>query len=49
MAIRMGERQIPAFQLKLGGNGQGEGKLSKITMKMPAKYVPDAVEKLIDA
>jgi sulfite reductase (ferredoxin) len=49
MAIRMGERQIPAFQLMLGGNGQGEGKLSKITMKMPAKYVPDAVEKLIDA
>ena len=49
MAIRVGERQIPAFQLMLGGNGQGEGKLSKLTMKMPAKYIPDAVDKLIDA
>ena len=47
MAIRMGERQIPAFQLLLGGNAQGEGKLAKLTMKLPAKYVPDAVDKLL--
>jgi sulfite reductase (ferredoxin) len=47
MAIRMGERQIPAFQLLLGGNAQGEGKLAKLTMKVPAKYVPDAVDKLL--
>jgi sulfite reductase (ferredoxin) len=49
MAIRVGERQAPAFQLLLGGNAQGEGKLSKLTMKMPARAIPDAVEKLIGA
>jgi len=48
MAIRMGERQVPAFQLMLGGNAQGEGRLAKLTMKLPARYIPDAVEKLID-
>ena len=48
MAIRMGERQVPAFQLMLGGNAQGEGKLAKLTMKMPAKYIPDAVERLVE-
>jgi sulfite reductase (ferredoxin) len=47
MAIRAGERQIPAFQLLLGGNAQGEGKLAKLTMKLPAKYVPDAVDRLL--
>jgi sulfite reductase (ferredoxin) len=49
MAIRVGERQVPAFQLMLGGNAEGEGKLSKLTMKMPARYIPDAVEKLVGA
>ncbi len=49
MAIRQGERQVPAFQLMLGGNAQGEGRLAKITMKMPARHIPDAVEKLVDA
>ncbi len=49
MAIRVGERQVPAFQLLLGGNAEGEGKLSKLTMKIPAKYVPDAFEKLVGA
>jgi sulfite reductase (ferredoxin) len=49
MAIRVGERQVPAFQLLLGGNAQGEGRIGKITMKMPARYIPDAVEKLVDA
>jgi len=48
MAIRMGERQVPAFQLLLGGNGHGTGKLAKLTMKLPARYIPDAVEKLIE-
>jgi len=48
MAIRMGERQVPAFQLMLGGNGQGAGKLAKLTMKIPARYIPDAVERLVD-
>ncbi len=47
MAIRVGERQIPAFQLMLGGNAQGEGKLAKLTMKVPAKAIPDAVDKLL--
>jgi len=47
MAIRSGERQIPAFQLLLGGRAQGEGKLAKLTMKIPARYAPDAAEKLI--
>ncbi|MBI5289897.1 MAG: nitrite/sulfite reductase [Chloroflexi bacterium] len=47
MAIRMGERQVPAFQLLLGGNARGTGKLAKLTMKMPARHVPDAVERLI--
>ena len=49
MAIRMGERQVPAFQLLLGGSPHGEGRLAKFTMKLPAKHVPDAVEKLLDA
>jgi hypothetical protein len=49
MAIRVGERQVPAFQLMLGGNAQGKGKLSKITMKIPARYAPDAFEKLVGA
>jgi sulfite reductase (ferredoxin) len=47
MAIRSGERQLPAFQLLLGGNAQGAGKLAKLTMKIPARYAPDAAEKLI--
>ena len=47
MAIRVGERQIPAFQLMLGGQAQGEGKLAKLTMKVPARYVPDAMDKLL--
>lgn len=49
MAIRMGERQVPAFQLLLGGNAQGDGRLAKLTMKLPARHIPDAVEKLLDA
>jgi ferredoxin-nitrite reductase len=49
MAVRMGERQVPAFQLMLGGNAQGEGRLGKITMKIPARYIPDAVETLVGA
>ena len=48
MAIRVGERQIPAFQLMLGGSGQGEGKLAKVTMKIPARYAPDAFERLVE-
>ncbi len=47
MAVRNGDRQVPAFQLLLGGNAQGEGRLAKLTMKIPARYIPDAVEKLI--
>ena len=47
MAIRVGERQIPAFQLMLGGNAQGVGKLAKLTMKIPARNVPEAFEKLV--
>ena len=47
MAIRVGERQIPAVQLLLGGNAVGTGKLAKLTMKLPAKNAPDVVEKLI--
>lgn len=47
MAIRAGERQVPAFQLMLGGNAQGEGRLAKLTMKIPARYAPDAFEKLV--
>ena len=49
MAIRVGERQIPAFQLMLGGSAQGEGRLAKLTMKIPARKAPDAFERLIGA
>jgi len=49
MAIRMGDRQVPAFQLLLGGSAQGEGRLASLTMKIPARSAPDALEKLIDA
>ncbi len=49
MAIRSGERQLPAFQLLLGGNPQGEGRLGTLIMKIPARYVPDAFETLIGA
>ena len=48
MAIRMGDRQVPAFQLLLGGHAHGAGRIGKITMKMPARYIPDAFEKLVD-
>ncbi len=49
MAIRVGERQVPAFQMMLGGNAQGEGRLGKLTMKIPARNVPDAMETLVGA
>ena len=49
MAIRAGDRQLPAFQLLLGGSAQGEGRLAKLTMKIPARRAPDAFEKLLDA
>lgn len=50
MAIRMGERQVPAFQLMLGGNATADdARLAKVTMKVPARYIPDAVERLIGA
>jgi sulfite reductase (ferredoxin) len=49
MAVRVGDRQVPAFQLLLGGNPSGEGRLGKLTMKIPARYIPDAVEKLVGA
>jgi sulfite reductase (ferredoxin) len=32
----------------LGGNAEGEGRLARLTMKIPARYIPDAVEKLVD-
>src|SRR5581483_237503 len=48
MAVRSGDRQVPAFQMMLGGNAQGEGRLAKLTMKIPARYIPDALERLID-
>ncbi|MBI2724423.1 MAG: nitrite/sulfite reductase [Chloroflexi bacterium] len=48
MAIRVGELQIPAFQMMLGGNAQGQGRLAKLTMKIPARSAPDALERLID-
>jgi len=49
MAIRSGERQLPAFQLMLGGSAQGEGRLATITMKIPARRAPDAFEKLVES
>jgi sulfite reductase (ferredoxin) len=49
MAIRSGERQLPAFQMLLGGSAQGEGRLGKLTMKIPARYIPDAVDRLVGA
>lgn len=48
MAIRVGERQIPAVQMMLGGSGQGEGRLAKLTMKIPARYAPDAFERIVE-
>jgi len=48
MAIRSGDRQLPAFQLLLGGSAQGDGRLGKLMMKLPAKYIPDALDTLID-
>ncbi len=47
MAIRNGERQLPAFQLLLGGSAQGEGRLAAFTMKIPARQAPDAFERLV--
>jgi len=49
MAIRSGERQVPAFQLLLGGNAQGDGRLARLTMKIPARYIPDAFDTLLGA
>ncbi|MBF6600860.1 MAG: nitrite/sulfite reductase [Dehalococcoidia bacterium] len=49
VAIRSGERQLPAFQMLIGGSGQVEGRLGQMTMKIPAKYIPDAVDTLVGA
>ncbi|MHB8377528.1 MAG: nitrite/sulfite reductase [Dehalococcoidia bacterium] len=49
MAIRSGDRQVPAFQLLLGGSGEGEGRLGTMIMKIPARYIPDAVDTLVGA
>jgi sulfite reductase beta subunit-like hemoprotein len=46
MAIRMGERQVPAFQLMLGGHARGEGKLAKLTMKLGVHEGPDGLRRL---
>jgi hypothetical protein len=40
---------VPAFQLLLGGSAQGEGRLASLTMKIPARSAPDALEALVDA
>lgn len=47
MAVNKDGRHAPAFQLLVGGRGSGDGRLAKMTMKVGARRVPEAVVKLV--
>jgi sulfite reductase beta subunit-like hemoprotein len=47
-AVHKNGRLVPAFSMLVGGDGTGEGAIAKHVMKVAARYVPDAVVRLIE-
>lgn len=44
---RLGERVAPYYELHLGGRGGGTAKIGQMTVKLPARRVPQAISHLI--
>jgi sulfite reductase (ferredoxin) len=44
---RMGERVAPYYELHLGGRVNGTAKIGQMTVKLPARKVPEAVSHLV--
>jgi sulfite reductase (ferredoxin) len=44
---RMGERVAPYYELHLGGRVNGTAKIGQMTVKLPARRVPEAISHLI--
>jgi sulfite reductase (ferredoxin) len=44
---RMGERVAPYYELHLGGRVNGTAKIGQMTVKLPARRVPEAVSHLV--
>jgi sulfite reductase (ferredoxin) len=44
---RMGERVAPYYELHLGGRVDGTAKIGQMTVKLPARRVPEAISHLI--
>ncbi len=45
---RMGERVAPYYELHLGGRVNGTAKIGQMTVKLPARRVPEAISRLIE-
>ena len=45
---RLGDRVAPHYELHLGGQVNGTAKIGQMTVKLPAKSVPAAIEHLIE-
>jgi sulfite reductase (ferredoxin) len=49
VAKKIGDRQVPAYQLHLGGKvGNGEARIGRAAYKLAAREVPNAVTALLD-
>lgn len=48
-AVHKDGRLVPAFQLLVGGRGEGEGRIAQHVMKVAARRVPDATLALLRA
>ena len=47
-SIKVGDRTVPAYIAHVGGNGRGETRYGqRLKLRLPAKRVPDAVERWI--
>ena len=47
-SVHKNGRLVPAFHMMVGGSGSGEGAIAKSVMRIAARYVPDAVMRLIE-
>ncbi|MDD9819473.1 MAG: hypothetical protein OXR07_01160, partial [Nitrospira sp.] len=45
---RIGSRVIPVYELHLGGRINGTAEIGQMTIKLPAKHVPDAIAHLVE-
>ncbi len=45
---RMGERVAPYYELHLGGRVNGTAKIGQMTVKLPARRVPEAISHLVE-